>query len=102
MAMFFKAERIPKTKLNRLPILPRLGIVFDFAGKRYCYKYVSVIDTLATLVSEGPVTLSNFKRVIKSQFEEIEFPSNSEGIVVDTSATSFIPVKRSNKANAIE
>ena len=102
MAIFFRAERIPKTKLKRLPMLPRIGIVFDFAGKRYSYKYVSVVDTIASVVSDGPITLSNFKKVIKAQFEEIEFPPITDGIVVETTAKNFISVSRPKNNKATE
>ncbi len=88
MANFFKAEKMPKTLKNRWSLLPRIGLVVDFAGTKYSYKYVSVIETMAAMISEGPITLSRFKKLINTQFKEIEFPSMASSQVVDTTAKS--------------
>lgn len=88
MAFIFKAEKMPSPQKNRLPFLPRIGVVVDFGGTKYSYKYVSVLETMASIVTDGPITLSKFKKIITMQFKEIEFPDASTPQVVETTAKS--------------
>lgn len=96
MANMFKAEKMPKQVKNRWPLLPRFGLVVDFAGTKYSYKYVSVVETMAAMLSEGPITLSRFKKLISTQFKEIEFPSMNAAQVVDTTAKSHGTIQTSH------
>ncbi|MEI8025598.1 MAG: hypothetical protein WCI18_04535 [Pseudomonadota bacterium] len=96
MANMFQAEKMPKQLKDRWPLLPRIGLVVDFAGTKYSYKYVSVVETMATMLSEGPITLSRFKKLISTQFKEIEFPSMKASQVVDTTAKSHGTIQTSN------
>jgi hypothetical protein len=94
MANMFKAEKMPRPLKNRWPLLPRIGLVVDFGGTKYSYKYVSVIETMASLVSDGPITLSRFKKLIQAQFQEVEFASMKAPQVVDTTAKSHGTIEK--------
>lgn len=97
MAIEFKAEKMPVPKKNRWPYFPRIGVVVDFGGTKYSYKYVSILETMASLVNDGPVTLSKFKKIMTMQFKEIEFYEGGAPQVVETTATSRSAVTKASR-----
>lgn len=74
MVNVFKVERTKKTKTRKLPLLPRLGVVVDFGGRRISYRQAPILETMINLVERG-FTRSNFDKIIAEQLYEIALPS---------------------------
>ena len=70
----FRMERSEKSRSRKLPILPRIGIVVDFAGRRFSFRHAPLLETLLNLMERGP-TRSNFEKIVTEQLYEISLPS---------------------------
>ena len=66
-------EKLKASRSRTLPLLPRLGLVFDFMGKRYTLRSVPLAERIHNLLSRG-LKLADLEKVTAEQFSEIEFP----------------------------
>ena len=81
MAYTLHFQKVERTKLRRLPFLPRFGITIDTFGRQLTIKQVPLLETLLNLRDRG-FNLGNFRRLAKEEWDEIRFPtkgSASEG-----------------------
>ena len=73
MAYTFYVQKSERTKLRRLPFLPRFGITVETFGRQLTFKQVPLLETLLNLRDRG-LSLSNFRRLAKEEWDEIRFP----------------------------
>ncbi len=70
----FRVDRTDKSRSRKFPLLPRVGIVVDFAGRRFSFRHAPLIETLLNLFERGP-TRSNLEKIVTEQLYEISLPS---------------------------
>ncbi len=70
----FRMERSEKSRSRKLPLLPRVGIVIDFAGRQFSFRHAPLLETLLNLMERG-ATRSNFEKIVTEQLYEISLPS---------------------------
>ena len=73
MAYTFYVQKTERTKLRRLPFLPRFGITVETFGRQFTFKQVPLLETLLNLRDRG-FSLSNFRKLAKDEWDEIRFP----------------------------
>ena len=73
MAYTFYVQNTERTKLRRLPFLPRFGITVEAFGRQLTVKQVPLLETLLNLRDRG-FSFSNFKKLAKEEWDEIRFP----------------------------
>ena len=88
MAIELKAKKKKKSFTKRLSLLPRVGIYLDLFGREYTFKGVPILETVYNLVTSG-LTISNFKKITKRQFSEVDFSKNDEVKIVETTAKTI-------------
>lgn len=76
MATSFNINRAEKTKLRRLPLLPRFGLTLEFGGRQFTWKMVPFLETVLNWRDAG-FTMQNFRKVSAEELSEITFPRNS-------------------------
>lgn len=81
----FFSEKVKPTPTRKAPFLPRIGLTVDFAGRRFCYRYVPFFETLANLLATGP-SLSAFQRLLKEQFGEVRLSEKPRDKTLDVKA----------------
>ena len=94
MIHVFRIERSRKTRSRKFPLLPRIGLVVDVAGRRLSYRQAPILETVINLLERG-ATRANFNRIIAEQLYEITFPSLLRKKTVNVEAST---VKRSTKS----
>ncbi|MFY7927926.1 MAG: hypothetical protein ACOVS5_03565 [Oligoflexus sp.] len=70
----FRVDRCEKSRSRKFPWLPRVGIVVDFAGRRFSLRHAPLLETLMNLFERGP-TRSNLEKIVTEQLYEISLPS---------------------------
>ena len=70
----FRVERSDKSRSRKLPLLPRFGLVVDFAGRRFSFRHAPLLETVLNLVERG-ATRANFEKIVMEQLYEISLPS---------------------------
>lgn len=84
----FFFEKVKPTRTRKAPFLPRIGLTVDFAGRRFCYRYVPFFETLANLLQAGP-SLSAFQRLLREQFGEVRLSQKPDAKTVDVKARTI-------------
>jgi hypothetical protein len=67
------------SKTRRFPLLPRVGLVVDMAGKQFVYKHAPVSETLMNLYDRG-FSVANMMALAAEQFAEIRFPEATRSL----------------------
>ena len=70
----FRVDRSDKSRSRKFSWLPRIGIVIDFAGRRYSWRHAPLMETLVNLFERGP-SRSNLEKIVTEQLYEISLPS---------------------------
>ncbi len=70
----FRVDRSEKTRSRKFSLLPRFGIVIDFAGRQFSFRHAPLIETLYNLLERGP-SRSNLEKIVTEQLYEISLPS---------------------------
>lgn len=89
MATMFSMHKSERTKLRRLPFLPRIGIVVDFAGQRLTLKHAPLLETALNLRDRG-FNLKNLRKVLAEELNEIRFPVE-RGMAAVASLKTVVP-----------
>lgn len=89
MATMFSMHKAERTKLRRLPFLPRIGIVVDFAGQRLTIKHAPLLETALNLKDRG-FNLKNLRKVLTDELNEIRFPVE-RGLAAVASLKTTVP-----------
>lgn len=90
----FFSEKVKPTPTRKTPFLPRIGLTVDFAGRRFCYRYVPLFETLANLLETRP-SLSALQRLLREQFGEVRLSDKPSDQTVDVKART---ISRQEKA----
>lgn len=88
MSSEFFAEKIKQSPSRKLPFLPRVGVVVEFGKRRFTFRHVPLLETLAILLERGPTVL-NFRRIIKEQMNEISLNDKPKKRTVDVEARTI-------------
>lgn len=72
MATMFSMKKTERSKTRRLPLLPRVGLVVDVAGRTFTFKYASLLETAMNVRDRG-LPLSAFRKVLTEELAEIKF-----------------------------
>ena len=70
----FRVDSSDKSRSRKFPLLPRIGIVVDFGGKRFSFRHAPLLETLINLLERGP-SRSNLQKIVTEQLYEIALPS---------------------------
>jgi len=70
----FRMDRSDKSRSRKFPLLPRVGIVIDFAGRQFSFRHAPLVETLLNLFERGP-SRSNLEKIVTEQLYEISLPS---------------------------
>jgi hypothetical protein len=73
MASSFSVDRAERSKLRRIPFLPRLGLTLEIGGRQFTFKNAPFIETFLNWRDLG-FTFANFKKVAVEELDEINFP----------------------------
>lgn len=84
----FFSEKVKPTPTRKVPFLPRIGVTVDFAGRRFCYRYVPFFETLANLLDATP-SLSRLQSLLKEQFGEVQLSAKPQDKTVDVKARTI-------------
>lgn len=77
MATMFSVQKTERTKTRQLPLLPRIGVVVDVAGRKFTFRYAPLLETALNVKSRG-LTLKALRTVVSEQLAEIKFPASLE------------------------
>jgi long-subunit acyl-CoA synthetase (AMP-forming) len=75
MAIAFTISKIKASSSRKLPLLPRLGLVVDFAGMQVAIRSVPMIETLLAARAKGGISLNNLRTVATEALEEVRMPA---------------------------
>ncbi len=84
----FRVERTDKSRSRKFPLLPRIGIVVDFAGRSFSFRHAPLVETLLNLLERGP-SRSNLEKIVTEQLYEISLPSLVRKRTVDVKARTI-------------
>ena len=84
----FKVDKSEKSRSRKFPLLPRVGIVVDVAGKRFSFRHAPLVETLWNLLERGP-TRQNLEKILAEQLYEISLPSLIRKKTVDVKARTI-------------
>jgi hypothetical protein len=73
MANMFCVHKAERTKLRKLPFLPRLGVTVEIAGRQFVYKQVPFLETVLNIRDRG-FNLRNIAAVAREELDEVRFP----------------------------
>lgn len=73
MANMICIEKSKKSKVTRLPFLPRIGITIDLGGRQIIYRQAPFLEFAFNLMSRG-FSKRNMIEIAQQQFREIELP----------------------------
>ena len=79
MANMLCLQKTEPSKLRRLPLLPRIGITIELAGRQLTYKQAPLLETLLNLKDRG-FNLKNLAKVAQEELDEIRFPVIKRGL----------------------
>lgn len=86
MPIRLEYQKSKPSKTRKLPYLPRIGVVVDFAHWTVTYKQTPILETAANLVNEH-VNIPKILQVVEKQFSEIKFPKGlKKSQVINTTA----------------
>jgi len=74
MSASFTMHKSERSKLRRLPLLPRVGFTLDIAGRQFTFKTAPLLETLLNWRDLG-FTVANFRKVTSEELSEIIFPN---------------------------
>ena len=102
MANMFCVHKAERTKMRKLPFLPRIGITIDVAGRQFIYKQSPILETVLNLRDRG-FSLKNLAKAAAEELDEIRFPIVKRGLAavkdLHAKVTEGKPVKKA-PANA--
>lgn len=84
----FRVDNSEKTRSRKFPLLPRIGIVLEFGGKRFSFRHAPLLETLMNLFERGP-SKSNLQKIVTEQLYEISLPSLSRKKTVNVKARTI-------------
>lgn len=84
----FRVEPSEKSKTRKFPLLPRIGVVVDIAGKQFSFRHAPLIETLMNLLQRGP-SRANLEKIVTEQLYEISLPSLSRKKTVTVKARTI-------------
>jgi hypothetical protein len=84
----FRVDRSEKSRSRKFPWLPRVGLVIDFAGRRFSLRHAPLIETIMNLLERGP-TRSNLEKIVTEQLYEISLPSLIRKKTVDVKSRTI-------------
>jgi hypothetical protein len=87
MANMFSVQKSERSPLRRLPLLPRVGIVVDVAGRQFSFKHVPILETLL-IARERGLTMKNLVKVASEALSEVAFPKP------DAKGAAVTPLKK--------
>lgn len=93
MANMFSVTKTESSRLRKLPLLPRFGIMVDVAGLRFTYKHAPLLETVLNARERG-LSVTNLLKVAREQLAEIDFPAATKR------ALSVVKSSREAKAGA--
>ena len=104
MANGFWILKSERTKLRKLPFLPRIGLVVDVAGRRFVFKHAPLAETLLNARERG-FSLKNLKKVADEELAEISLSASmKKGLAVVKSIRDQVvesaPVGKMKKATS--
>lgn len=70
MPSFFSVSKTKKSTLKRLSLLPRIGFVMDFGGRKFVFRQAPILETLINLKKEG-FSMKAIMEISRKQFNEI-------------------------------
>ncbi|MBC7660548.1 MAG: hypothetical protein H7249_12690 [Chitinophagaceae bacterium] len=70
----FRVDKTDKSRSRKFSLLPRFGVVIDFAGRTYSFRHAPLMETLFNLFERGP-SRSNLQKIVTEQLYEISLPS---------------------------
>lgn len=70
MSNMISVEKSKPSTVRRFSLLPRVGLVIDFAGKQLTYRHVPTLETLLNLRKRG-FSMKNFVDIVFEQLSEI-------------------------------
>jgi hypothetical protein len=73
MANMFSVNKAERSKLRKLPLLPRIGLTVEIAGRQFTYKHAPLLETILNARERG-FSVKNLVRVASEQLAEIGFP----------------------------
>jgi hypothetical protein len=79
MANMFSVNKAERSKLRKLPLLPRIGLTVDVAGRQFTYKHAPILETLLNVRERG-FSVKNLVRVASEQLAEIGFPRGAKAV----------------------
>lgn len=101
MAIAFTISKIKASSSRKLPLLPRLGLVVDFAGMQVAIRSVPMIETLLAARAKGGISLSNLRTVATEALEEVRMPAAiGRGLAVVQSLGAKAKTKAVKKSSA--
>ncbi len=84
----FRVDRSEKSRSRKFPWLPRVGVVVDFAGRRFSFRHAPLFETVMNLLERG-LTRSNLEKIVTEQLYEISLPSLIRKRTVDVKARTI-------------
>ena len=73
MSASFTVNKSERSRLRRIPLLPRLGFTLDIAGRQFTFKTAPLLETFLNWRDLG-FTVANFRKVTSEELSEISFP----------------------------
>lgn len=74
MLEIFSVEKAERTKLRSLPLLPRVAVTVEMAGRHFTFRHVPILETVVNLRGRG-FSLANFFEVTREELSEIRLPA---------------------------
>jgi hypothetical protein len=109
MANMFCVQKVERSKLRKLPMLPRFAVTVEFAGRQFIFKQAPFLETLLNVKDRG-FSLKNLLKVAAEELDEIRLPAGKRPLasVKDLHAKSAegkvkkAPAKAAAKKKATE
>ncbi len=79
MSNMLTLHKVERTKLRRLPLLPRVGLTVEIGGHQLVFKHAPALETLLNLRDRG-FKLKALGRLVADELEEIRFPVIKRGL----------------------
>ena len=76
MATMLSVQKSERSKLRKLPFLPRFGFTIEVAGRQLTYRQVPLLETLLNARERG-LTLKNLLSVAAEALDEVRFPAGA-------------------------
>jgi hypothetical protein len=85
MANSLCVEKANESRLQRLPFLPRIGVVVDFGGRQFVYRHAPILEALVNMRKTG-FSLRNLLDISFEQLKEIKLPDLPSKLIKNPSS----------------